>query len=427
MPETITQRHAVPAYFHPHDSAADWARLATTDVGLVVANISDGPGIVREERWATAFGSVRATGCDVVGYVDTGYLGLTGLPTQQGSILLEDWLAQILHDVDTWYRLYGDQVTGIFLDQVAESDDGASLAPVFRRLRDDIRRLDGEALTILNPGVAVPSAFAGIADVIVTFEGSCEDYLADGPNAAFEPLSWCPGPYQTIWHMIHHTPSPEHASQVIALSRSRGADLVYVTDICGENPYSALPSSEIWTSFSSQRGVGVVPRLPTGGWRGARRAPRRPSSQRRMTFSAPQSDSMLISNPMLFRRLHDIEASADFLVASSSRRVFLSSDRRHVPRWWTGSSPQIAADWMIENNRLYSYAGSGTDWIWTPAGEVRYQANGHRVRWRVDATRLGIDLDHCRAEVAFHVSAPGLREYSSVANGRLSPTEHAAR
>ncbi len=134
MPEPLRRRHAVPAYFHPYDNAAEWARLAKADVGLVVVNISDGPGIVREERWATAFSGVRATGGDVVGYVDTGYLGLTGLRTQRGSTLLDDWLEQVLRDIGTWYRLYGDQVTGIFLDQVAESDDGASLAPVFRRL-----------------------------------------------------------------------------------------------------------------------------------------------------------------------------------------------------------------------------------------------------------------------------------------------------
>ena len=116
VPEMRLRRRAVPAYFHPHDSADDWARLASTGVELVVANISDGPGIVREERWADAFGSVRATGSDIVGYVDTGYLGLTGLRTQRGSTLLDDWLEQILRDVGAWYLLYGDQVTGIDFD-----------------------------------------------------------------------------------------------------------------------------------------------------------------------------------------------------------------------------------------------------------------------------------------------------------------------
>lgn len=304
MLDSRLRRQAVPAYFHPHDSAHEWALLATTEVGLVVANVSDGPGIVREERWASAFGGVRSTGSEVVGYVDTGYLGLTGLRTQRGSTLLDDWLEQILREVGTWYRLYGDQVTGIFLDQVAESDDGASLAPVFRRLRDDIRQLDPDAVTVLNPGVAVPSAFADLADVLVTFEGSCEDYLADGSDAGFEPLSWHPGPDQTIWHMIHHTPDPARAAQVIALSRTRGADLVDVTDSCSDNPYLSLPSDEIWTPSVSTLVADNVTRPPAGRLR-------RSTKSMPTIVSELLPDTIVVSNPTLSSRRGVIEAATE--------------------------------------------------------------------------------------------------------------------
>jgi hypothetical protein len=85
-----------------------------------------------------------------------------------------------------------------------------------------------------------------------------------------------------------------------------------------------------------------------------------------------------------------------------------------VPRWWTGSSPQIAADWLIENNRLYAYSGTGTDWKWTPAGQVIFEAMGSRSRWCLEADVLGVGKD-AEAVAAFHVSAPGNREYSEVA------------
>ena len=362
MPESRPRRLAVPAYFHPHDSAAEWARLASDDVGLVVANIANGPGIVREDQWADAFDHVRDAGGDVVGYVDAGYLGNTGLRTHRGSTLLDDWLEQVLRDVYTWYRLYGDQVTGIFLDQAAESEDGASLAPIFRRLRDDIRRLDPEAVTVLNPGEAVPGAFADIADVIVTFEGSYEDYLVEGEDAVYEPLSWEPGPDQAIWHMIHHTPDATRAAEVAALSLERGADLVYVTDNGGANPYSSLPSNEIWTSSRSSR----------GGWRARGRATRQPSPSEsavehrdsggaharqhadRQSNGVPPTPSRRGK-----RRVHGRLLFTEGLLGQrTSQRA----------RWWTGSSPQIAADWMIENDRLYEYAGTGTDWVWTASG-----------------------------------------------------------
>src|SRR4249919_115075 len=136
MGETL-QRQAVPAYFHPDDGAKDWSVLAmASTVELVVANVCDGPGLVREEQWADALRGARAAGSHVVGYVDTGYLGLTGLGTRLGSTFIDDWIEQILDDVTTWYGLYGDLLTGIFFDQVAESDVGLSVAPVLRRLRE---------------------------------------------------------------------------------------------------------------------------------------------------------------------------------------------------------------------------------------------------------------------------------------------------
>jgi hypothetical protein len=404
MGDTL-QRQAVPAYFHPDDGAEDWSRLAmATSVELVVANVSDGPGLVREEQWADALRGVRATGSHVVGYVDTGYLGLTGLGTRLGSTFIDDWIEQILHDVTNWYWLYGDQLTGIFFDQVAESDDGPSVAPVLRRLREHVRQLAPDAITVLNPGMAVPPAFADLADVLVTFEGPCDAYLSKGgPGGCFEPLSWEPPSDQAIWHIIHNTPTPSLAQEVVALSRQRGADLLYVTDGTGANPYASLPSEEIWAVAASDSPDCTIAR--------SARSPLPVVHADRM-----EPDDTLISNPTLVRRQHTIEASADFFVESACRRVFLASRRRNVPRWWTGSSPQIAADWLIENNRLYAYAGEGTDWTWTPSGQVTFEAFGRRVRWCMEADRLGLDTD-TDADAAFHVCAPGYREYSAVATG----------
>lgn len=409
MGDTPLQRQAVPAYFHPDDGAEDWSRLACAAcVGLVVANVADGPGLVRQEQWAVALRGVREAGCDVVGYVDTGYLGLTGLRTRLGSTFMDDWIEQILHDTSTWYRLYGDQLTGIFFDQVAESNDGLSIAPVFRRLRHDVRELAPGAITVLNPGMTVPPAFADLADILVTFEGPCEAYLADGRGSGFEPLSWQPGPGQTIWHIVHHTPDAAAAAKVVALSRQRGAGLLYVTDGRGGNPYASLPSEEIWAIAASGSG-GPVTVGPT------------PSPL--IPEDAPEilPESTLIINPMLVRRQQMIEASAEFVVPSSCPRVFLASRRRGVPRWWTGSSPQIAADWLIENNRLYAYSGTGTDWTWTPSGQVAFEPQGRRVRWCIDAGRIGFGHeDDVDADAAFHVSAPGHREYSAVAVGCIT-------
>lgn len=410
------QRQGVPAYFHPACDAAEWTRLAGTGVALVVANVADGPGLFREKAWALALREVRAAGSHIVGYVDTGYLGLTGQRTRLGSTFIDAWIEQILHDIDSWYRMYDDLLTGIFFDQVAESEDGSSIVPILRRLRERVQRLDPNAVTVLNAGASVPPSFAGIADILVTFEGPCDAYLAEQGPDAYEPLSWVPAPGQLIWHIVHHTTDQARAAEVVSLSRSRGAGLLFVTDGDGDNPYSTLPSPEILATTSSNAGSLPIPPARL------RRKHRKPGAT-----SAPSSPALmmidrerereLISNPRLVRDHDTIEASADFVVPSSfCQRVFLASRRQDVPRWWTGSSPQIAADWLIENNRLYAYSGTGTDWTWTPAGQVVFEAMGSRSRWCLEADMIGVGQD-ADADAAFHVSAPGNREYSEVAVG----------
>jgi spherulation-specific family 4 protein len=406
----------VPAYFHPACDVAEWTRLASSGVALVVANIADGPGLFREKPWALALHDVRAAGSHIVGYVDTGYLGLTGQRTRLGSTLIDAWIEQILHDIDSWYRMYDDLLTGIFFDQVAESEDGASIVPVLRGLRERVRRLDRDALTVLNAGASVPASFAGIADILVTFEGPCETYLAENTADAYEPLSWVPTPGQLIWHIVHHTTDLERAAEVVSMSRSRGAGLLYMTDGDGENPYSTLPSPGIWAAASSN--AGTLP-IPPPRLRRKLRKPGAMAGPSSPVLSVIDRERELISNPRLIRDHDTIEASADFVMQSVCQRVFLASRRQDVPRWWTGSSPQIAADWLIENNRLYAYSGTGTDWTWTPAGQVIFEAKGSRSRWCLEADVIGVGMD-ADADAAFHVTAPGNREYSEVTVGCLA-------
>ncbi|KAL2816080.1 hypothetical protein BJX63DRAFT_430372 [Aspergillus granulosus] len=60
-----------------------------------------------------------ASGKTVLGYVRTGYLGVSvqKFTTRLGSGNLADWTAQIEEDIDMWYNLYGDSIGGIFFDE----------------------------------------------------------------------------------------------------------------------------------------------------------------------------------------------------------------------------------------------------------------------------------------------------------------------
>src|SRR5262245_28370658 len=77
------RRLAVPAYVAPGE---DWARLrdAGGAVGIAVANAANGPGQY-DAGYATAIAAARRAGISVLGYVDTGYFGTTGLATRDGG------------------------------------------------------------------------------------------------------------------------------------------------------------------------------------------------------------------------------------------------------------------------------------------------------------------------------------------------------
>ena len=278
-------------------------------------------------------------------------------------------------------------------------------------------RLDRDALTVLNAGASVPASFAGIADILVTFEGPCETYLAE--NSCRLVRTAVMGSYARTADLAHR--SPHHGSRTsgrgrLAKSRSRGAGLLYMTDGDGENPYSTLPSPGIWAAASSN--AGTLP-IPPPRLRRKLRKPGAMAGPPSPVLSVIDRERELISNPRLIRDHDTIEASADFVMQSVCQRVFLASRRQDVPRWWTGSSPQIAADWLIENNRLYAYSGTGTDWTWTPAGQVIFEAKGSRSRWCLEADVIGVGMG-ADADAAFHVTAPGNREYSEVTVGCLA-------
>lgn len=250
----IAQQLAVPSYIHPNASPADWGRLATSTpgaVGIAVANVINGPDYTPLPEWASVIHATALNGVKVVGYVDTGYLGTTGQRTRLGSSAIIDWISQIERDVDAWYAFYGADLSGIFFDQgqnacgpTATSQDWALL---YGQLDAYVKRAHPGALTVLNPGIAVPQCYEHSADVLVTFEGSYEAYTNDPSSSlTYTPLSWDPVDPKKIWHIVYGAATPDQMSTVMALSERRSAGYVYVTDDVLPNPYDRLPPDSYW-------------------------------------------------------------------------------------------------------------------------------------------------------------------------------------
>jgi hypothetical protein len=96
-----------------------------------------------------------------------------------------------------------------------------------------------------------------------------------------------------------------------------------------------------------------------------------------------------ITNVAVVPGADDVTFSADFLVPFAFRRVFIVGTDPTLPCWSTGSEPQLCANFVIENNRLLQYAGSGTDWQWNVIRGVDPVVTGTTYSWTVAQADIG--------------------------------------
>jgi chitodextrinase len=97
-----------------------------------------------------------------------------------------------------------------------------------------------------------------------------------------------------------------------------------------------------------------------------------------------------ISSPAGNYTASTITYDANFLLPFAFRRVFIDSDNNSSTGYSTGSSPVLGADFLIENNTLFSFAGSShTDYTWNPVATVTPTVSGSTVTWTINTSALG--------------------------------------
>jgi hypothetical protein len=273
----VDQQVAVPSYIPPNGDPDAWNRLIgspSNKAGVIVANVANGPDFVAKGMWSDVMSRAHNSGKRVLGYVDTGYMGLTGQTTRLGSSRSADWIVQIEQDINRWYALYPGLVDGIFFDQGHNlCGDGNYIARLYQFVNQFEKRYHPTAMTVLNPGAVVPQCYEWTADVLLTYESSFEGYMqrAEQPgDLNYHSPDWTPQGDHKIWHIIYGVPEDQIAS-VIATSRSRNAGYVFVTDDVMVNPYDTLPHGSYWSNeLNDVNGVGgyisgPAPRDPNFG------------------------------------------------------------------------------------------------------------------------------------------------------------------
>jgi hypothetical protein len=281
-PEPPRQYVAVPAYWSPAvpSGSAMFEQLALTAPAtkIVVVNGSrSAPEKPYHPAWTSMVRTLRDAGIRPLGYVDTGYLGATfdaaATPhvtrsegPGKGGSDRADWLTQIEGDIEDWYALYGSAgIDGIFLDQTVSvcGSDGA-FAETYRRIVGLVRSGRPHAYVIMNPGRSVEQCYADMADTLVTFEGSFDQYLSRTAPPAWEQT----GPRERFWHLIHDVPDVAGMARAVELSKQRNAGYVYVTDDRvsadgRDHPWDTIPATGYWhAELNAVFGPGLV--LPSG-------------------------------------------------------------------------------------------------------------------------------------------------------------------
>lgn len=199
----------VPYYEHPAVRPAEWEALLAAAPRLygVVLNPASGPGEDPDPAFAEVAARLRAADVRVLGYVDTDYGRRP--------------LADVLRDVSrhrSWY-----DTDGTFLDQAAASESGVDY---YRRLAAACR-----GTLVLNHGTTPHPVYAGVADVLVTFEGTWAGYRRKGPPP------WT-GTGADLCHLVHGVPP---GADPAALVRERGAGLYCAVPGVGDHPWGTLP------------------------------------------------------------------------------------------------------------------------------------------------------------------------------------------
>jgi hypothetical protein len=102
----------------------------------------------------------------------------------------------------------------------------------------------------------------------------------------------------------------------------------------------------------------------------------------------------------------------DFSGTYDFHRVYIDSDEAAA----TGFDHcGLGADYLIENTRLYSYAGDGSSWTWTQIGTLTPAIGASSASWSVARSALGEAAFPNRADVCFETeTAADVRDTSAI-------------
>jgi len=118
---------------------------------IAILNPNNGPGGSKDDHWTNVVYNLQHAGVKVIGYVATGYTGVS-----------QDSIKAQIDDYYSWYK-----VDGVFLDEVSPDNHD-----YYKELANYAKSTNSSLTVVLNPGASVPSSYSDAADVIIIFENA---------------------------------------------------------------------------------------------------------------------------------------------------------------------------------------------------------------------------------------------------------------
>ncbi len=220
-------RIVFPAHgYNEYDAAgvAQVSAMAPT-VGIVDADIANGPGTAYNSYFGAAIAAWQAAGLCVIGQVETGH-GADSLSSVEAQI--SEWIS--------WYN-----VDGAWLDE--GSTDPAETS-YYQTLQTYIHAAITNGIDLCNPGSWPPQSMIAACDITVTSEQTYSAFVAQTAP------SWAASQNPATMGMLTYcTPyDPAALAKALKLAVTNHQGWLYVTDLCG-GVYSALPG--IWNDLNS--------------------------------------------------------------------------------------------------------------------------------------------------------------------------------
>lgn len=238
-PQPARMEILVPAYFYP-SADSDWNALAASAAAYptvaitAIMNPNNGNFSRADVNFTRAATQFVDAGGKVLGYVLTRY--------GKGSRSIAD----IKTNIDRYLLLYGrERISGIFLDEMASETQKLDF---YREIYRYIKAIDPKLRVVGNPGTIPAAEFSGVADTLVSFEGTAADYQNYDPRAQ---SPWLYSFTNTMHAMLVHNTPTCHAMQTAVqagASARNNAGLVYATELEFDyvkrvgNPWAALPT-----------------------------------------------------------------------------------------------------------------------------------------------------------------------------------------